>query len=57
MVNETDKDMQQLYHRNCGFCREFCGNEWCPIYEEVINEYRRLHEICEGKLDGGSDKG
>ena len=34
MVNETDKDMQQLYHKTCGFCKEFCGNAWCPIFDE-----------------------
>ena len=34
MTNETDKDMQRLYHKTCEFCKVFCGNSWCPIFDE-----------------------
>lgn len=26
--------------KTCGFCKEPCGNEWCPVYEE---QGRRQH--------------
>ena len=35
--NETD-NMQQLYHKTCGFCEEFCGNAWCITLGENMSK-------------------
>ena len=45
-MKETD-NMQQLYHKTCGFCDKFCGNAWCPIIG--INKKRKEDMSEEGQ--------
>ena len=51
MVKEIDRDMQQLYHKTCGFCEVFCGNSWCPIIDINKESKKRKEKMSEKSKD------